>query len=617
MKKVVITLFAFVLVASMFAFVSAVDNSTDNSTTNSSVEISGEGFEKSFNCLSNALKSDCSGATTIEELSLAILASTDVSDKCLTKLLDKKQSKNCWGTSSCTVKETALAVLALNHAGQNTELAEEWILSKNMTSSDLIWYLQQDSKEKAECKFTYNSSGKNTEANVQVYDNKKISGSAGPCLSLAQGSFWLQVAPSCYNSDFRVTCDKDFIATLLYQQKNSQTLYILSDTVSAPKFETITLSPKSFCFGDSTSCSYSATVWASLALLRTGHDVESFVPYIIAMEETNKPLLPKAFSYIVTEENEYALQLIEQKGGLNDFWLAESSANDKFYDTALAYLSVSGVSSEVDNNVRGWLELNQNQNGCWEGSAKSLVKDTAMVLWALEGKSFSGNAEVVPTTRCREAGFWCMTQAECVLGQDVSENYFCEGLTKDTCCTNSNLKDCSELSGQICKTGFVCDAGSQDSNQGSCCLGECIEEPTDSQCEQEGYFCKSSCSATQVEKDFSCNDAGVCCGASGAKAKSSAWIWILVLLIIAVIAAICWIKREQLKLWWFKMKTKFRKDKGRPSSTSNSGMPPKPGFPPIRNPQMMRRPMPPRSPVSAPARGQLDDVFKKLNDMSK
>lgn len=623
MKKEGILL-AFVMILSLLVFVSAADNSTNtttsnNTTTNSTtnVVLNTENFDDSFVCLENALKSDCSGASTVQELSLAVLASTSVSDKCLVKLKDKKTSSNCWGEAGkCSVKDTAMAILALNHAGEKTDLSESWLLSKNLTSTDLIWYLQEDSKEKTECRFSYDANN----YNLQVYENKKVSGAAGSCLPLASGSFWLQVSPTCYDRNFSVTCDKDFIATLLYQQKNSPTLYVLSDTAFAQKFGTITLSPRSFCFGDSGVCNYEASAWAALALLRTNHNIDNFVPYLIAMEETNKQYLPKAFSYIITEQNEYAFQLIEQKGALNDFWQADGSAYGKFYDSALAYLSISGISSDVDNKLREWFQFSRNKNGCWDLNSRSLVRDTAMVLWALEGKSFIGsNGEVLPTTRCTEAGFFCMTSGECVLGNDVSDNYFCESMTRDTCCTDSNLKSCvSELNGTVCRTGFVCDGGSQDAKEGSCCLGECIEEPVGTECDAEGFFCKDSCSSNQEEKDFSCDNTGVCCGSATKKSGTEVnWILILIILILIVLGFIGWIYRENLKLWWFKIKTKFRKDKGGNRGTSQGGMPPRPGFPPIRAPPMpqQRRPMPP--PISQPARGQLDDVFKKLHDMSK
>jgi hypothetical protein len=617
MKKSVLFLISFVLVASLFGFVSAEENETNSTTSNSTVKIDPETFDDSFACLENTLKSDCSGASTIEELSLAVLASTSVSDKCLVRLKEKKTSSNCWGEGSkCSVKDTALAILALNHAGEKTDSSELWLLSKNLTSNDLIWYLQEDSKEKTECKISYNANN----YNIQVYENKKISGAAGSCLSLATGSFWLQVNPTCYDRNFSVMCDKDFIATLLYQQKNSPTLYVLSDTAFSQKFGTITLSPRSFCFGDSGTCNYEASAWATLALLRTGHEIDNFIPYLVAMEETNEQYLPKAFSYIVTEQNEYAFQLIEQKGALNDYWQAEGSAKGKYYDSALAYLSISGISSEVDSKLREWFKFSRNSKGCWELNSKSVVRDTSMILWALEGKSFvGGSGEVLPTTRCTEAGFFCMTSSECVLGQDVSDNYFCESMTRDTCCTDSNLKSCtSELEGSVCREGFVCDGGSQDSKEGSCCLGECIEAPEETECESEGYFCKSSCSATQEEKSYYCGDSSlVCCGSSTKKSSGSAWIWILVVLILIVLGIIGWMYREKIKLWWFKLKTKFRKDKGKNGNSSSvGGLPPRPGFPPIRGPPMPpRRPAP--SPVSQPVKGQLDEVFKKLHEMSK
>ena len=97
------------------------------------------------------------------------------------------------------------------------------------------------------------------------------------------------------------------------------------------------------------------------------------------------------------------------------------------------------------------------------------------------------------------------------------------------------------------------------------------------------------------------------------------WIWILVILIFAVLIAIGYVYRDKLKLLWFKLKTKFKKDKkqggGMAPQGPRPGMPPRPGFPPIR-----------RIPIKAPPRVRqrhnhedraMSDTFKKLKEMSK
>jgi hypothetical protein len=152
------------------------------------------------------------------------------------------------------------------------------------------------------------------------------------------------------------------------------------------------------------------------------------------------------------------------------------------------------------------------------------------------------------------------------------------------------------------------------------------------------FSCSDSCLSNEEVIDYSCNNGQYCCKpkiVNPTTQKSSWWIWVLVLLIIVIIAAIAYVKREQLKLEWFKLKTRFRKDRGGgrapvgpgpgsgvpqgmmpprgpPRFPPHTGFPAKPGFPPIRRPQP---PAPPRQNFEDDK--EMSEVFKKLRDMSE
>jgi hypothetical protein len=80
--------------------------------------------------------------------------------------------------------------------------------------------------------------------------------------------------------------------------------------------------------------------------------------------------------------------------------------------------------------------------------------------------------------------------------------------------------------------------------------------------------------------------------------------------------------KDRLRPLWLKLKSKF--GKGR-SGIKKGGGPRRPGFPPVsRVPQrrVSRRILPPtqRRPIRRPSvrpKGDMDDVLKKLKDMSK
>ena len=522
------------------------------------------------------------------------------------ELKDRKSSDN-WGN----IRDTALAILAMQHAGENTEASEEWLLNKERKPSNLIWYLEQDSNGETECHIKYDTN----DYSITVGENKKIDRDAGDCLTKAQSNFWLEVEPDCYEKDLQIECDRDFIATLLYKNKNSPTIYVLEGTESSPAYGSITLNVNTKCFGDS-SCDYESTAWATLALLETGYDVESYIPYVIAMSDTNKRYLPEAFVYMLTNYEDYATKLIEDQK-LGNYWEADSSAYNRFYDTSLALLAIGSSSAERVDKSRDWLLFSQGNNGCWQNS----IRDTAIVLWALAGRSGrAGSGSGI--TYCSEANFFCIPSSECPPSEDVGDNYFCASLS-DTCCKTENLQSCSSYGGQVCESGKVCTGNERRATDtDKCCTGECVERTSENECESMFYTCMNSCSDLQEEVTaYACDNGQVCCKAKTSERGSSWWIWVLVILIIIVLAAIAYIKRESLKLFFFKLKSKFKKDKGGDSSSggpkSGPGMPPRPGFPPLRR-------MPMRQPPRAYAKRNYDrrdpemqDTFRKLREMSK
>jgi len=513
-------------------------------------------------------------------------------------------SENNWGN----VRDTALAVLALKHASEDTQPNEEWILAQNQTPTELIWFLQEDSNEETECHIGYASN----DYTITVAENKKIDRNAGTCLTRAQSNFWLQVTPDCYDEEFTIECDKDFIATLLYKNQHSSTIYVLDGTESSPAFGSIKLSIKSKCFGTN-SCDYEATAWAILALLQTGHNVEEFIPYVIAMAETNQAFLPEAFIYMLTNYDDYATQLITNQK-LGNYWEAPSSAYNKFYDTSLALISLGSSSAEQVTKAKDWLLFSQGSNGCWQNS----IRETAIVLWALAGRSGKTSTGSGVTT-CAEADFFCIPTSDCPASEDVGNNYFCSSLS-NTCCMTENIKTCSEYFGEECNTDEVCTGNERKATDtNNCCTGQCVERQKENECETNFYTCMDECSEFQEPMStYSCDGLEVCCRTKTTQSDEegwSLWIWILIILILIVLVAIAYIKRDKLKLLLFRIKTKFKKDKGKkgpPPSRPRPGMPPRPGFPPIRRQQ----PIPQKRPIHHHKDKAMSETFKKLKEMS-
>lgn len=633
MKKfgAIATLFLLLMILVPLTLANIGDNCTSNSNC-SSGEICKNNLcsaeedvpisktEKGFECLEEKA-GDCSGLT-VQELALTILATPDnVFDDCVAELEDK-QTSNHWGN----IRDTALAILAMKHAGENTDEAEEWLIKQNKTPNGLTWYIQEDSDGETECNIAYGMD----DYTFIVGEDKKIDDSSlGSCLSKAQSDFWLEISSTCYDKEFTMTCDKQFIGNLLYKNRNSRTIYVLEGTKSAQANSPIKLSVKSKCFGESSSCDYEATVWATLALAQTDHEIEDYIPYIIAMSDSNERYLPEAFIYILTNYDDYASQLISNQK-LGNYWEAPSTAYNRFYDTALALISLgSSSSSEQIVNAKNWLLDKQGTNGCWNNQ----IRDTAIVLWALEGKpgripNPSPNDPTPPVntaTTCAEGNFFCIPELECPTAE-VRNNYFCSS-PSHVCCETENLKTCTELGGKTCLSTELCSGNERKaSDVEKCCTGTCELRSQETECETNYYTCYDSCSDSQEELDFACDDSQVCCKTRtnplNPNQKSSLWwIWVLLVLILVVLVAILYLYRENLKLLWFQIKSKFRKDKdGGQSPRGPPGFPPRPGFPPIRrgrppipqqgqSPQLQSRSYDRRD-------KEMSDTFQKLREMS-
>jgi len=623
MKKVGVFVILLVLVFSLIPFILA--DSTSANTSSSTASSTGQQqdtskINKAFSCLETKV-GDCSKLTT-QEIALTILATPkdSVFNDCVKELKSRKSSEN-WGN----IRDTALAILALNHAGEDTTSAEGWLLNQSRTPTKLAWYLQEDSNGATKCTINYQTNGQASEYKINIGDNKKIDQDAGPCLTLANSNFWLQISPSCYDKNFTIACSENYNIALIYKNENSQIIHPLAGTDTAPAFGSINFKLNSKCFGAS-SCDYEATAWTILTLLKGGSNIEVYIPYLIAMAGTNEQYLPDAFNYMITNYDDYANQLITSQK-LGNYWEAQNSVNDRYYDTALALMALRSSSSEKVTKAKGWLFFSQGVNGCWQNS----VKDTAMVLWVLAnraGKTPSGGNGNGggTTTDCSQANFFCIPSSDCPSSENAGDNYYCPSLST-TCCTKENLKSCSASGGIECSSGETCAGNTKvTSDTNSCCMAKCVKKqitPQKTECESNYDSCQDSCSTGQESVPaYACDGDQVCCGTKTPPPSSSGGnnkvIWILTILILVVLGAIGYIYREKIKLALFKSKTKFKKEGGWeggvPSWGPRPGMPPRPGFPPIRR---VPQKIPPRPRPSDQGDKAMSDTFKKLQDMSR
>lgn len=557
-----------------------------------------EKIEKAYDCLEEKVEDKCD-SLSVEEQAFTVLAA----GKCKSELQDKSKDDECWPLAGCRLRDTSLAILALDRVGKDTEDAANWLLEQKKIPTDLLWYLEIDADGQTNCKITYDD----TERTITIGEDKKINKGAGGCLSLAQDNYWLKIKDTCYETNFTVSCDKDFITTLLYKKKASSTIYVSSETESAPAEGSTKNRVNAFCFG--TSCNYEGSLWATLALVKTDHDVSEFLPYLIAMEDENEKYFPSAFLYIITDYDEYFTKIINQQK--NDYWKISSSPYHHYYDTALALLALYGLDAEPASSAKAYLLEVQGDNGCWRDN----IRDTAFILYAAFPKSISVNGEI---DYCDDYDYYCVSSLECDEA-NVLDEFYCYG--GDICCKiKPEEKTCDEKGGIICEADQKCTGATVPAYDTSkCCLGSCEKIPEEQECEKQGYTCKYYCDEDEEAKEYGCGTGEVCCGYAPQK-RSYWWIWLLVILIILVVLGI--IFRNKLRMLIFK----FRGRRG-PAPAAVAARPrfppPPPGAVPRARPRMIipRRPAPARpGPIRraiSKTDKELEETLKKLKEMSK
>lgn len=628
-KKIISKIFIVFFILILLSFISVI--SAENQTE----------VEKAYSCLETNLNDDCGGdSSTTEQISFSLLAmayNSNIKTDCKNLLMDKKQ-ENCWGitgSATCDLKSTAQAILALKHINSNKEDYINWIISNKKLAKNFEWFLEIDTNNYSECKIKVNGGN---ERIFYINEDKTISGTSS-CLIPAEEDYYLKIKPSCFEDNFTISCDRDFVTSLIYKKPGEEIYHISSDSHSASALSSTEEKIKVYCFSISNNCDYEGSLWSVLALSKEAKEISGFLPYLDAMsdESINKKYFPEAFLYLLTEEDSYFTEIIN-KQKQEKYW---KEGENKYYDSSLAFLSLEDNidNQELINSKNYFLQI-QETSGCWNSNN---LRDTAFLLYSGWPKTpWSGGVGTSEVEMCESLGYFCVPSSLCPL-EDSLENsaYFCQSLTDICCKTQPSEQSCYEKNGIICTTDQICtgsEVSALDTNY--CCLDSCeatsIEE---NDCENMDYTCRINCFDNEEEKiaySSYCDYGKICCGEQPKKASNLVLIILLIVLIILVILAI--IFRNQLKVWLFKKKSKFRFGNS-PSQIKRPPMPPagmvpvgprkmllRPPFrnnypqkrqPPLRRPLFGRQP--PQQPINKRSEKdkEFEEAMKKLRDMSE
>jgi hypothetical protein len=455
-----------------------------------------ENLEKAYQCVATKVGNNCYDLS-FENQAFAILSLGNYGN-CKEAFHNNSKAISgglCWPKQNCNPKDTALAILVLNRLGEDTSPAENWLLSQTKTASDLTWYIQIESSEPAKCSVSYGEFN----YEFEIFENKKLSAKAGNCLSLSLGNYWYEIGAddSCINYQYTFSCDKDFQTNMLYRSKESTTIHVSQklnfNSAGGETKEKISYE----CFKKGTVCDYESTLWASYALYNSRRSVGKYLPYIEASMSEKSSFFPEAFLYIMSRDKKYETTILTTNFK-REYWNAGINSN-RFYDSALGFLSIGDRAPEKTDAVRTYL-LEKNQQGsegCWNN-----LRDTGFLLysaWDLR--------DVQPPV-----SYQCQTDSNCALGKICVDNFCVEGCREDNDCEyiGENFVCHNE---QCVNNSLICEANADCPEDTPFCDTEnnlCLECLNNTHC--DGLICSEGMCVEECESDGDCDLREICLG---------------------------------------------------------------------------------------------------------
>jgi hypothetical protein len=437
-----------ILILSVFFSIIAYGVSAEYSEDESKIN-------KAYTCLRDKIDTSCS--SSLEDNIFVLLAI----EKCKDEVIEKSRDRTCWPSSACDVKTTAQAVLALENIGEDTTKAEEWLLSQIKTPTDLKWYLEIESNEATKCNIEY--AGKTYP--IIISGDRKINTNAGSCLSLSEGGWWLEISKNCYDNEFKISCDKGFLTTLLFKEESSSTIHVMEETHSSSANGATVEKINSLCFTKSGSCYYEGSLWATLILGYLGYDISPYIPYLTVMKDKNDKYIPESFLYLITGSFDFRNELLSKQIN-NKYW---EKSGDRFYDTALALFPLYHEEVQEKDNAKDWLLSVQGNDGCWNNGN---IKDTAFLLYSVWPSYF------IPDI---EDEYECETDDQCESGYECIGG-MCVEIGGELSCDINHLELCNETEcedigkywyNEVCNE-YECEIDDQCESGYECINGTCI-----------------------------------------------------------------------------------------------------------------------------------------------
>ena len=446
---------------------------------NNSMAVEQAQLDKSYNWLKNK----CIGHWDTRGLDAHLFCLEALKDKLTSRQINtsvvslggKSYNNTCWpgiptSESTCSVLETSRAKIVLFETGyiENMSSIDRWILDHTAAYNEVDWYLQLSSAtNELRCLIDYN--GKEGEFSINSQGVISNIDNIDDCFENA--TYWLKLrdnpSANCTKQTFELSCDTNINANFFF--KKGPKFYITSELITASPGEVFNMSIKSRCATKNGDCDYESTLWAAYSFYRTNQPdiAKSFIPYLVMLESEKQKLMPAAFLYSLTQQEDYAdnISALQDSTGLI---IVPNSDNCKYYNNGIARITNAAKNAnltKMDNRLFSSAEQKREGSYLYWSCTSSLdegIEDTSLILL---GTSASSRP---PEDPCLSADYSCVANCSAAGGSSV------------------NL-DC---------------------NDGSQC---CNLTTSNNDCEQRRGDCKPTCFSNETQTSYNCEAGTICC----------------------------------------------------------------------------------------------------------
>ncbi|MDD5133404.1 MAG: hypothetical protein PHO49_03125 [Candidatus Nanoarchaeia archaeon] len=625
------------IISSFICLAEDIDNATEEGTITD--------YTVANAWLLNSMK-NASWNKPIPELTFSLLAINNFGEynsevkQGILKLLNKSSVRGCFPKTSCKVKDTALALLALGKTGQDINKTATWLKNMEIASGATAgsWIIQFTSSVDGTCQIT--CEGSTVAKPVEVGPTKPWINADSLCGPIGNKKF------KKYDIDCVNVGDQSLRVTLLYHivRPGFTEDYLLHDEQT----QKTTLTIENACFAIASgvgTCDYESTLYATWALKAIAGEEVNTLPYLEENKDTNA--LHRSLLYLVTPESDYYSNWLKEHQKSSGSWL------DDVYITSIGAIAMIQSPDDADSyiNATKWLTLKYNNK---KHNWNDKILDTASALIALSGgfkeSSITLSEEDIEEVTNEETGGNATLSIETVCNDNIDNDNDTFVDCYDNDCSNDNACLCNDYSVE-CGPNLACETGTCDFRTCTCGTttiteptGECSLSAGDA-CEEGscdvGYECSAGCScelSTDITEectssddcitDYDCDDGYECIGCDCIEKETtttteegSIWPWIIIIIIAIILLMFLayyylnYVKKgKTFKDFTGDLGAKFGKKK-KPSFEEYLSTRPRPSAELIRPKQMPARQLPAFSTQAAPKKSarekSVDDELEK------